>query len=49
MQQSSGFVAMDEVAVDVGYKMEFSPAKNRDKTTPVWVQQAVQFNVTRGG
>jgi len=47
VQQSSGYTAMDGVAVDVGHEMEFSPAKNRDKTTPVWVQQAIVFDITR--
>jgi protein TonB len=47
VQRSSGYPAMDEVAVDVGHEMEFSPAKNRDKTTPVWVQQTIAFQVTR--
>jgi protein TonB len=46
VQQSSGYPAMDEVAVGVGHEMEFSPAMNRDKTTPVWVQQAIAFDVT---
>ncbi len=45
VQESSGYPAMDEVAVGVGQEMEFSPAKNRDKTTPVWVQQAIVFDV----
>lgn len=45
VQQSSGYPAMDDVAIEVGYEMEFSPAKNRDKTTPVWVQQAIVFEV----
>jgi len=25
--------------------MKFSPAKNRDKKTPVWVAQAITFEV----
>lgn len=47
VEQSSGYTTMDEAAVDVGHEMEFSPAKNRDKTTPVWVQQAIVFEISR--
>ncbi|MEJ2338842.1 MAG: TonB family protein [Gemmatimonadales bacterium] len=46
VQQSSGYEDMDRVAVDVGYEMRFSAAKNRDKTTPVWVQQGIAFDIT---
>jgi protein TonB len=45
VQQTSGFAAMDKVALECAGAMEFTPAKNRDKTTPVWVQQAIAFEV----
>lgn len=45
VQQSSGYAAMDNVALECAGSMEFTPAKNRDKTTPVWVQQAIAFEV----
>ena len=45
VQQTSGFDAMDRVALECASSMEFTPAKNRDKTTPVWVQQAIAFEV----
>jgi protein TonB len=43
VQQSSGFAEMDRTALDVAREMRFSPALNRDKKTPVWVQQAIVF------
>jgi protein TonB len=43
VQQSSGFAAMDRAALDVALEMRFSPALNRDKKTPVWVQQSIVF------
>jgi TonB family protein len=43
VQQSSGFAAMDRAALDVAREMRFSPALNRDKKTPVWVQQSIVF------
>jgi len=45
VQQTSGFDAMDRVALECAGSMKFTPAKNRDKTTPVWVQQAIAFEV----
>jgi TonB family protein len=45
VQVTSGFTKMDQVALDVANAMRFAPAKNRDKTTPVWVQQAIDFEV----
>ncbi len=43
VQHSSGFAAMDRAALDVAREMRFSPALNRDKKTPVWVQQSIVF------
>lgn len=45
VQKSSGYGAMDEAAMSTADKMEFSPAMNRDKRTPVWVAQAITFEV----
>ncbi len=45
VQQSSGYQAMDRAALECAGAMEFTPAKNRDKATPVWVQQAISFEV----
>ena len=45
VQVSSGYAKMDQVALEVASAMRFQPAKNRDKTTPVWVQQAIDFEV----
>lgn len=45
VQQSSGYDAMDKAAISTADKMEFSPAMNRDKRTPVWVAQAITFEV----
>jgi protein TonB len=43
VQQSSGYAAMDQVALAVAQRMEYRPARNRDKKTAVWVQQAIAF------
>lgn len=45
VQESSGLAAMDRVALEVAREMLFSPARNRDKKTPVWVQQAILFTI----
>ncbi|MEJ2311993.1 MAG: energy transducer TonB [Gemmatimonadales bacterium] len=45
VQKTSGYDAMDKAAMGTADKMEFSPAKNRDKKTPVWVAQAITFEV----
>ena len=45
VQKSSGYDAMDKAAMGTADKMKFSPAKNRDKKTPVWVAQAITFEV----
>jgi len=45
VQQSSGYEALDRAAHRVGRQMEFTPALNRDKKTPVWVQQGINFEV----
>lgn len=45
VQQSSGYDALDRAAHRVGQRMEFTPAMNRDRKTPVWVQQGIEFEV----
>ena len=45
VQKSSGFSTMDQAAMSTADRMEFSPAMNRDKKTPVWVAQAITFEV----
>ena len=45
VQVSSGYDALDRAAHRVGRRMEFTPAMNRDKRTPVWVQQGIEFEV----
>lgn len=44
--ESSGFTQLDEAAQQVASKMVWRPAKNRDKTTPVWLSQSIDFSVT---
>ena len=45
VQTGSGYDAMDRVAQEIVERMRFAPAKNRDKTTPVWVAQKITFEV----
>jgi TonB family protein len=45
VQRSSGYIAMDRVAQEAADEMEFTPAKNRDKRTAVWVAQTISFEV----
>ncbi|MFQ5679975.1 MAG: energy transducer TonB [Gemmatimonadota bacterium] len=42
---SSGYLHLDEAAQSVARAMIFSPAMNRDKVTPVWLSQPVDFSV----
>ncbi|MDH3733554.1 MAG: energy transducer TonB [Gemmatimonadota bacterium] len=46
VKTSAGNALLDDAAQRVAADMEFSPAKNRDKTTAVWVSQWVTFEVT---
>lgn len=43
--RSSGYLPLDEAAARVGGMMQFSPAMNRDKRVPVWVQIPIEFSV----
>jgi len=43
LKDSSGHKALDEAAMKVAEIMEFTPALNRDKKVPVWVQLPITF------
>lgn len=45
VKTSSGNGLLDEAAQRVASEMQFTPAKNRDKVTAVWVSQWVTFEV----
>ncbi len=46
VKTSAGNALLDDAAQRVAADMEFSPAKNRDKVTAVWVSQWITFEVT---
>ncbi len=43
LSESSGYTQLDEAAMKVAEIMEFRPAFNRDKKTPVWISQPMHF------
>jgi TonB family protein len=43
VNKTSGYPAMDKAAQDVAGDMQFSPAYNRDKKTPVWIAIPIEF------
>ncbi len=45
VKTSAGNPLLDEAAQRVAAEMQFTPAKNRDKVTAVWVSQWVTFEV----
>lgn len=45
VKESSGSALLDAAAGRVAGRMRFSPAKNRDQATAVWVSQAITFEV----
>ena len=45
VKTSSGNPLLDEAAGKVVQAMKFTPAKNREKVTAVWVSQTVTFQV----
>lgn len=45
VKTSSGHAPMDDAAISVAGRMQFTPAMNRDKKTPVWVSQAITFQI----
>lgn len=47
VDQSSGYGQLDEAALRVADRMEFSPAENRDQRVPVWVSVPITFEVQR--
>lgn len=47
VNESSGYDALDDAALEVADVMEFVPAQNRDKTTAVWVSIPITFTVGR--
>ncbi|MGH7500765.1 MAG: energy transducer TonB [Longimicrobiales bacterium] len=44
VKESSGYPAFDEAATKVADIMRFSPAQNREKNVPVWVQIPINFS-----
>lgn len=51
LHRTSGFSTLDDAALkalqEIGEKIGFSPALNRDKAVPVWIQQAITFSVRK--
>lgn len=51
VSKGSGFSSLDDAALkalqEIGEKIGFSPALNRDKAVPVWIQQSITFSVRR--
>jgi protein TonB len=45
LKESSGFESLDQAALRVASTMEFSPALNRDRKIPVWVEVPVVFRI----
>jgi len=48
VQESSGHAALDEAALRVARVFRFTPALNRDRAVPVWVQLPVTFTTESG-
>ena len=44
LNESSGYDALDQAALQVAGMMQFSPALNRDKKVPVWVSIPIAFS-----
>jgi TonB family protein len=44
LNESTGYPALDEAAARVAATMEFTPALNRSRPVPVWVQIPVKFS-----
>lgn len=45
VEESSGSTALDAAAQQVASVMRFSPARNRDLATAVWISQRINFEV----
>ena len=48
IQESSGHQALDDAALRVAPVFRFTPAMNRDKAVPVWVQLPITFTTRPG-
>jgi protein TonB len=46
VNQSSGHAQLDEAATRVAELIEFTPAQNRDRNVPVWIQWPITFQST---
>jgi TonB family protein len=49
INESSGHQALDEAALRVGAKIEFTPALNKDKRVPVWISLPITFTTSAKG
>lgn len=47
LDESSGYAALDDAALELASLYRFSPALNRDTRVPVWVSFPVEFRVIR--
>lgn len=45
VKESSGYDAFDLAALEVGKRMRFTPARNRDTPVPVWIATDITFAV----
>jgi TonB family protein len=45
IQESSGYPALDQAALNVARVVRFTPAKNMDRTVPVWIALPISFAV----
>ena len=43
VDKSSGHQALDDAALEVARRMQFTPALNRDKRVPVWIALPIKF------
>jgi len=47
INQSSGYPQLDDAALAIVERMEFSPAMLRDKPIGVWIGQPISFSVDK--
>ena len=45
VSETSGHVALDQAALEVADVFRFTPALNRERTVPVWIQLPITFQV----
>jgi TonB family protein len=43
INQSSGHQAIDDAALEVAGKIDFTPAMNEEKAVPVWISLPITF------